>query len=195
MARGRGPGVALFLGLARWVMALPRVIGDDAYGSMPCTRFHFFGDTGHELQDYGALKTLQNLPALGLTNDTVSSWLHLGASITTFANFANKGAGEGSGVLRSTLQYSTSALGEAVTAPFAAAGYAPEHTDNTTGGELREIVDNGFAAWGFFGNFERFHTVFDDATSTSEELLGPVGTAVGQAMLNVIFNGSNLSKG
>ena len=65
----------------------------------------------------------------------------------------------------------------------------PSTADDSTAGELRAIVDEGFTAWGFFGAFERFHTVFDDATSTSAELLGPVGTAVGQAMLNAVLAG------
>ena len=53
----------------------------------------------------------------------------------------------------------------------------------TTSGELRDVVDAGYAAFGFFGGFERFHTALDDATSTSAALLHPVGTAIADAIV------------
>ena len=62
----RGPGVALFLGLARWAAERS---GDHS--------LMFLGNTGHELDQVGAHHTLEsNAPSTG----DVSMWIHLGAS-------------------------------------------------------------------------------------------------------------------
>ena len=177
----RGPGVAIFLGLAE---ALPRLAAArcarrSAHNAAACggVELLFVGTSGHELGDMGAELNLASLAARGWGVDSgVDAFVSLGASIITWQNITGAGATP-DGVYRSPLCYNTERLGDALVTPFSAAGYAPGLNRSDLAGELLKVIGAGYAAFGFYGNFYRFHTPEDDASSTSAELLETVGKA------------------
>jgi hypothetical protein len=51
-------------------------------------------------------------------------------------------------------QYSSTQVGTLVTGILTETGFEPEITGDTTAGELEEVCNAGYTAFGFFGNFE-----------------------------------------
>ncbi len=167
----RGPGVALFLGLARWL----------GKRQTKC-RYIFSGNTGHETRGTGAYALLDILPP----PKEVKAWLHMGATIANW-NIAAPG--------QAALLTREAALRRGGTPSFAA---APElvplleksfanlpdlkpRTDNLQG-ELAEYLRRGYRAYGFFGASKVFHTWGDDDKQTGPELLEPVGRALARSL-------------
>ena len=161
----RGPGVALFLGLARWAAAR-----DGEHSWM------FLGNTGHELDQIGAHQTLEDYaPPV----EEVSMWIHLGASITARA-YAEEG---GSFVPLDTLHDAGNLVGSPVLGPLLDEAFADVEglTPRTTGrvaGELRDFMNAGYTAYGFFGAFHYFHPRLDTGEVTTPALLEAVGAAI-----------------
>ena len=165
----RGPGVALFLGLARWAA--------ERAGSHSLL---FLGNTGHELDQIGAHSTLEeNAPPV----KDVSLWIHLGASITA-REYGPESQGfppldaihEGGNLV------GTKALGPILDTAFANVANLEPRTEGPVFGELREFMHAGYNAYGFFGNFLYFHTALDTGPVTTPELLEPVGAAIAQTI-------------
>ena len=173
----RGPGVAIFLGLAE---ALPRLAAArSARSAAQCggVELLFVGTSGHELGDMGAELNLASLAARGWGVESgVDAFVSLGASIMTWQNITGPGATP-DGVYRSPLCYNTERIGDALVKPFRAAGYAPGLNRSDLAGELLKVIGAGYSAFGFYGDFYRFHTPEDDASSTSAELLETAGKA------------------
>ena len=165
----RGPGVALFLGLARW--AAER---DGEHSLL------FLGNTGHELDQVGAHQTLErNAPP----PEDVSLWIHLGASIT--AREYEKKDGQFHPLEKVHADgnlVGTKALGPLLDKAFANLDGFHPRTDGPVRGELRQFMDAGYTAYGFFGSFLYFHTRLDTGAVTSPELLEPVGAAIVQTL-------------
>ena len=158
----RGPGVALFLGLARWAAAHP---GEHSW--------LFLGNTGHELDQIGAHHTLEaNAPPV----EDVTMWIHLGASITGRAYDAN-------GTPLDTLHtggqlVGSPSLGPMLDAAFADVDGMSPRTTGRVAGELKDFMEAGYTAYGFFGAFHYFHTLGDTGAVTTPGLLEPVGAAI-----------------
>lgn len=165
----RGPGVALFLGLARWAADRP---GEHS--------LMFLGNTGHELDQVGAHQTLEkNAPP----PEDVSLWIHLGASIT--AREYTKEDGEFRPLEKLHAEgnlVGTKALGPILERAFADVEGLTPRTEGPVFGELRQFMDAGYNAYGFFGSFMYFHTPLDTGAVTSPELLEPVGAAIVQTL-------------
>lgn len=194
----RGPGVALFLALARWAAA-----SDSPFS------FLFLANAGHELDNLGAYHTLDTYPPPAAA---VAAWIHLGASIATRAweedpswhglpdraANANTSSQQDNPDRESERPREPHAQnlrpldhvhtdGNLVSAPALlprvqeAFARVPGYTPRSTGpvlGELRHFLDAGYPALGFFGGHAYFHTRGDTPATTAPEFLEPVGQAL-----------------
>jgi hypothetical protein len=160
----RGPGLALFLGLARW-----------AAEARPAANFVFVATAGHELGEMGSQKFLDIADQIGITPESVTAWIHLGASIATW-NYTEQGDGQfqQSGTYHSNLDYNDADFAPLLNQYLQPLGYAPRPEGTYTSGELAMIMDKGYHTFGFYGAFGKFHTKYDLADSTAPELLEPV---------------------
>jgi hypothetical protein len=164
----RGPGVALFVALARWM----------ANEDMPHSVM-FLGNAGHELDHLGAGNTLENNAP---KPDEVAVWLHLGASIGT-VGITEKDTGERSlsdepNSLGNLV--ATEALLPSVSTAFKDVKFLKPRSTAPINGELRDFIEAGYNAFGFFGGCYHFHTPYDTAESTTPELLEQVASALQQ---------------
>ncbi len=161
----RGPGVALFLALARWA-------------SQSKSRFSylFMGNSGHELDNIGAHHTLDKYaPPV----KDVACWIHLGASIATRAwKRTEKGFKPLPKVNDRLNLVGTEDLMPILNAAFEnVPGYKPR-SKGRIAGELRHFITAGYRAFGFFGGHAFFHTRQDTPATTGPEFLEPVGGAL-----------------
>jgi len=169
----RGPGVALFVGLARWL----------ADQDLPSSVM-FLGNAGHELDHLGAGNTLEhNAPK----PEEVKAWIHLGASIGT-RDIQSNDAGEL--VLSDEANaignlVATEALLPQVTEAFSNVSFLKPRSTEPINGELRDFINAGYNAFGFFGGCYYFHTPYDTDVSTTPELLDQVATALKQFLLEL----------
>ena len=161
----RGPGVALFLGLARWAAKT-----DSKYS------YIFIANSGHEMAYMGAhYAPAEYLPENKITKENVACWFHLGAAIGCRTwkkrdilyeplNEPNK------------VYYLAAVPGlfDSVKAAFGEIK-GLKIGSGTYAGELLNIVKGGYNACGFFGSNYFFHTRQDNDNETSPELLDPVG--------------------
>jgi len=163
----RGPGVALFMGLARW-----------AARTETKHSFIFIANSGHELDNMGAHLTLeQYLPDRGISPENVTVWLHLGASIAN-RKWQKSPAGFTPLNQPGTIFLSgTKSLYPHLDTAFAGVeGYNIGH--DLYAGELRAIINSGFNAFGFFGGNYFFHQREDKEHSTTPEFLESVAAAL-----------------
>lgn len=162
----RGPGVALFLGLARWLGKRE-----------PKCRYLFSGNTGHETRGTGAYALLDTLPP----PKNVKAWLHMGACISNWHTTA--GLDRDAVMRRSGLPNFVCA---AELLPILAKAFAnipdAKPRTNDAGGELTEYLRRGYRAYGFFGSNPVFHTFADGPEQTGPELLEPVGRALAKSL-------------
>lgn len=181
----RGPGVALWLGLARWAAAHDSAVS-----------YRFIANSGHELANIGAHRSLEGAPP----PEEVLCWLHLGASIATRAwerietdwrplpgqstrrpyefrplpRVHDQGHLVGAKELLPVLQ-----------AAFAnVPGYTPRSGEPIRG-ELRHFVRAGYTAFGMFGGHQFFHTRRDTPQTTAPEFLEPVARALAETLVAV----------
>ena len=160
----RGPGIALFLGLARWA------------GRRPAgASFLFVSTSGHEIGEIGMQAFLKDLapPA-----QRVLCWIHLGAGIATYSWEETS-----SGLKRlpepdSKRYLMTSRdLVPILTTSFAGlSGLTP--TLERVVGEFEFILKGGYRAFGIAAGHRFHHTPADSPEMTGPEILEPVGKAV-----------------
>ncbi|MBM3166345.1 MAG: hypothetical protein FJZ83_03185 [Chloroflexi bacterium] len=168
----RGPGIALFLGLARW-----------AAHQNTNHSYIFIANSGHELDNMGAHFTLDAyLPSYNITKENVTAWIHLGAGIACRSwqkagkEFIPLDQPNERAFLRGTeelLPVFEPAFQHIPGLKIGAGGYA---------GELKEIANAGYNAFGFFGSNYFFHTLQDTEKETGPELLEPVARALTKAL-------------
>ncbi len=164
-AAERGPGVALFLELARWAAK-----SDSQYSYL------FLGNSGHELDNIGAHYTLNKYaPSV----EDVASWIHLGASISARNWVRKDGKLQPLPVLYPRLSLvGVESLMPILTSAFKdVKGFKPR-SGGRIAGELRHFMKAGYRVFGFFGGHPFFHTQFDTPASTEPALLEPVGKAL-----------------
>jgi hypothetical protein len=170
----RGPGVAIFLGLARWLGA-----------RQPTARYLFSGNTGHEERGSGAYVLIDQVPP----PEQVKGWLHLGASISNRHGLYDDGLADDSP------EWWEKTLRRGGTPHFAcskdlvpllseAFADIPELEPKAIagGGELAAYLQRGYQAFGFYGANRVFHTWADTAEETAPELLEPVARACARAL-------------
>jgi hypothetical protein len=170
----RGPGVAIFLGLARW-------LGQRSPGA----RYLFSGNTGHEERGSGAYALLDQVAP----PEEVKGWLHLGASIS------NRHALYEDGLADDSPEWWERTVRRGGTPNFAcsedlvpllteAFADIPELVPRAIpgAGELEAYLRLGYRAFGFYGANRVFHTWADTADETAPELLEPVARACARAL-------------
>jgi hypothetical protein len=159
----RGPGIALWLGLARWVRKNP---SDFSYV--------FVSTSGHEL---GGLGIRAFLDSEAPPPRSVAAWIHLGAGIATW-----KWQQTDKGMAR-TREVDANRL--LMCSPSFAATLAPLFADlpglkpgSQSVGEYRDITKAGYRTMAIAGAHMFHHTPADSPEVTSPELLEPVATAL-----------------
>jgi hypothetical protein len=155
----RGPGIAIWLALAKWVAAQ----------KLPYT-FVFTGNSGHEMDFRGAHEFLKkDAPS----PDKTQLWIHLGAGIATLSW---KETPDGL-VKENTVDagrnffYSSSVKNAFDTAFFNVSG-SKWNTQERNGGELLAVAEKGYPnILGVSHSHAYFHASGDDAEKTSPEIL------------------------
>lgn len=173
----RGGGVALFLGLARWL------------SSQDAEHFKhsifFVANSGHELNYRGAHHSM----ALAPDPKDVDLWLHLGASIGARSwQETEQGLQPLAQAHKYNMLFSHPHLLALAKKAFEnVPDLDVESTDklSSANGELVGFINDGYQAMGMVGNHRFFHTPRDTADVTSAELLAPYGEAVKQLILTI----------
>lgn len=176
----RGPGVALWLSLARAMAA-----------QEGRTNYLFVAASGHEL-DYLGARTLLGEGVLP-PPEAVRAWLHLGASIGT----RDWEIRDGRAVPLERMQPNSYAfaneqlqerLHRALAEVTAIRVLPVEHLPESRGGELTLYRNAGYPVAGFVGSHRYFHTPRDQPDVTSPALLAPFDRAL-QQFLNDLSSG------
>lgn len=165
----RGPGIAIWLALARAIGRRPP----------PGVRFTFVASSGHELDGVGMHHFLQEIAP---KPERVKSWLHLGAGIATFAY---DGARRLDTVSTTRgLMTNDPALMPALERDFAGQpGLKPVLTDKPVG-EMAYMAEHGYRCWGIAGAWALHHMRSDlPERATSPEILEPTARAIHRAIL------------
>jgi hypothetical protein len=161
----RGPGVALFLGLARWIS---RQESDLSY--------LFIANSGHEFGYLGAEVSLEEVDVP--PPEDVDAWLHLGAAIATRAWHKSE-----EGYLPSA-EYNPFAFLQGSQELLPVLRQAFEDIPHLVPGsllflgELEVIHKAGYTVFGFFGEHYFFHQPEDTAEETTPQLLEPIGRSL-----------------
>jgi hypothetical protein len=160
----RGPGIALFLGLARWASRRPSGAS-----------FLFVSTSGHELGGLGMRAFLKELaPPPG----RVVCWIHLGAGIATYA-WEETATGPNrlqEPDSRRTLMSSPDLVPLLTTTFAGLAGLTP--TVDRAVGEFEFMLKAGYRSFGIAAAHRFHHTPADSPEMTGTEILEPVGRAL-----------------
>jgi hypothetical protein len=163
----RAPGVALLLGLARWVAQ-----------RRPDTRYLFSANSGHELMGLGVYPLMDEVPP----PEAVKCWLHMGSGIANW-HWVASSKGLERQMRRGGIQnfVCSPELVPIMERSFAhIEGLAPRTT--RPGGELAHYMRVGYRSFGFYGGNRYVHTIVDRADQTAPELLEPVARGLARAL-------------
>lgn len=167
----RGPGVAIWLALARHLAANP--VAD--------TRFIFAAFTGHELDGTGSRDFVRRHAP---KPEEVEDWLALGAGIATY-NYDFSGSAPvntGGLYLGRFLMTNAESFVTPLTGPFAAIpGLTPLLTANPIG-EMGYFAAQGYHVWGVGGNSEFHHQPRDLPDVTGPTILEEAARAFAAAL-------------
>lgn len=162
----RGPGIAIWLALARWVSH--RESG---------SRFTFVASSGHELHEQGMRYFLDRFapqPA------EVAAWLHLGAGVAAYG-----WAREGDTLRRLNRGYQSRRLltnrrewSGVLTRTFVSVRDLQFDITDTPPGELGQIAARGYKAFGVAGGHPFHHAPGDTDRTTGPEILEPIGQSL-----------------
>ncbi len=145
----RGPGIAIWLALARW-----------ASHRKSNARYTFVASSGHEIGEQGMR---QYLSAGAPKPDQVAAWLHLGASIAAKGSTRRLMTNRREFLPALRAQFSADPQPELTQAPL---------------GELGQLAALKYPCVGITGGHRLFHSPGDLPTSTSAAMLEPVGQAL-----------------
>lgn len=170
----RGPGVALWLALARAAVADRR------------HSYVFVGSSGHEMEAIG----LRHFLGAGAPAPAeVVTWLHLGAGIATYGyDFGPSGPVRMAGVNPARrLMTDQPGLMGLLEHEFAGLPGLRPTLDDTPGGEMVLMARQGYPVWGFAGG-SAFHHMRSDTPErvTGPELLEPVARATQRALTRIL---------
>jgi len=166
----RGPGIALWLALARWAVRQKNGIS-----------YQFVGTSAHELDSMGAQEFAKKYPP-NLAN--VLCWLHLGANIATYGyKFTGAAPERLSTVSHARRLYSSRKFGAILTKAFAdQPDLKPDFTDKPAGDSIL-MAQMGYPYFGFAGGSAFHHSPGDTPErATGPELLEPVGRDLVKAL-------------
>jgi hypothetical protein len=157
----RGPGIAIWLALARW-----------ASHRESRFRYIFVASSGHELGEQGMHHYLTSQAP---HPDEVHAWLHLGASIAV------------KGSTRRLMTNHRDWL-PVLNRNFATIGdLRPEVNDNPLG-ELAQLMKLGYPCFGIAGGHTLFHSPGDLPSTTNAPMLEPVGQAIMRTIADLESN-------
>jgi len=160
----RGPGIGLFLNLARWANRRPS-------GSS----FLFVSSSGHEL---GALGMSAFLKELAPARERVLCWIHLGAGIATYTwEDSGDGLKRTDAVDPKRYLMTTADLVPMLTTAFAGCPGLTPGVGRAVG-EYELILKAGYRAYGIAAAHRFHHTPADSPETTGPEILEPVGRAL-----------------
>ena len=166
----RGPGVALFLALARWASQRDSEVS-----------YMFDANTGHEVGGAGIRCFVEDL---ALPPDQVLAWIHLGANIATWGweetttGLIRRARPEDYRVVCSSDELlpllNTTLVGLPGLEPRVGRGL----------GEMRLVIQTGYRGFGVNGGpYRYFHTPDDKPdVATAPELLEPMAAALTRAL-------------
>ena len=163
-AAERGPGIALFLGLARWASRRPSGAS-----------FLFVSTSGHELGGLG-MRAFQK--DLAPPPDRVLCWLHLGAGIAAYS-WEETATGWKRLQEPDSRRYLMASpdLVPLLTTTFAGLpGLTP--TTGRAVGEFELMMKAGYRTFGIAAGHRFHHTPADSPEMTGPEILEPVGRAL-----------------
>jgi hypothetical protein len=172
----RGPGIALWLGLARWVRK-----------NSPDLSFIYVSTSGHELGGLG-IKAFLNDQAP--PPKSVLAWIHLGAGIATWRwQQTDKGM---------TRIHEVDANRSLMCSPGLVPTLSPIFSDlpglkpgpSQAVGEYRDITRAGYRTMAIAAGHTFHHTPADSPEVTSPELLEPVATALVNTLMAFAENQS-----
>jgi hypothetical protein len=170
----RGPGIALWLGLARWAAQHPSD-----------TTFLFVASSGHEI---GGLGVEHFVAKLAPKPADVFTWLHLGAGIAVY-DYDTSGGGFRKKTTASPMRrlFCSREYVPVLKAAFADLPDIKPIVTDRPNGEMVVFQRLGYRYWGF-GSPSPFHHQPGDlpATSTGPELLEPVGQAILTALATLL---------
>lgn len=155
----RGPGVAIWLGLAKWVSTQ----------DLPYT-FVFTGNSGHELGFRGAHEFLEHdAPPVEKTK----LWIHLGAGAATLSwKETSSGLVKEHAVDSARNFFYTTSVKKEFDHAFQGIAGNKWDTEKRVGGELVNVLEKGYKnGIGISYSHPYFHTPHDDAATTSPEIL------------------------
>jgi hypothetical protein len=160
----RGPGIALFLGLARWVSRRPSGAS-----------FLFVSTSGHEL---GGLGMRAFLKELAPGPERVLCWIHLGAGIATYS-WEESASGLKKLREADSKRYlmTSPALVPLLTTTFAGLPGLTPVVDRAVG-EFEFMLKAGYRTFGIAAGHRFHHTPADSPEMTGPEILEPVARAV-----------------
>ncbi len=172
----RGPGVAVWLALARWA----------ATEKLPY-KFVFTGNSGHELGFWGADEFLEHDAP---PTDKTKLWIHLGAGLATLSWKSTP-----SGLIKEdkvdagrNFFYTTSVKTQFDKAFQHVEGHRWD-TQEKNGGELIHVVNKGYPnALGVSYAHPFFHAPGDDVEKTSPQVLQEAALAFKNFIVNVVNN-------
>ncbi|WDA40830.1 hypothetical protein [Erythrobacter sp. BLCC-B19] len=148
----RGPGIAMFLAIAAW--AREHVPHDIV----------MVATAGHEVGHSGMARFLES--DLAPAPEATALWLHLGASIATYAR---AGAVDANSATRYALFSGTIAP---IAQPHLASAFVPVDTSQAVFGEIADVARAGYPHHlGFAGYGPHHHLPSDTADSTAPHLL------------------------
>jgi hypothetical protein len=164
----RGPGIALWLGLARWAAA-----------RKANTSFLFVSTSGHELGGLG-MKSFMEKEAP--PPERVLCWLHLGAGIATWEwQETPQGLKKTNQVDPRRYLMCSSELAPTLTPLFADLPGLRPIIDRAVG-EFELMKAKGYQAFGIAAGHRFHHVRGDRPENTAPELLEPVGAALVKAL-------------
>lgn len=158
----RGPGIALWLALARWSSHRESKV-----------RYTFVASSGHEIGEQGMHSYLAGKDAP--RPEEVGLWLHLGASIAA------------RGSTRRLMTNRREWL-PALTRNFGPLGDLQPSATDAPVGELSQLAKLGYRCFGIAGGHTLFHSPGDLPATTSAAMLEPVGQAVLRAVAELESN-------
>lgn len=160
----RGPGIALFLGLARWASRRPSGAS-----------FLFVSTSGHELGGLGMRAFLKDLAP---PPERVLCWIHLGAGIATYSWEETP-----AGLKRlqepdsRRLLMTSRDLVPMLTSTFAGLPGLTPNVDRAIG-EFEFLIKGGYRTFGIAAGHRFHHTPADSPEMTGPEILEPLGRAL-----------------
>lgn len=167
-AAERGPGIAIFLGLARWAA--------QQFSEMS---FLFVSTSGHEIGELGMKRFIADQAP---PPSRVRAWIHLGAGMAACKwESSSRGPRRTSEVDSNRFLMCSKDLAPVVTPIFAGLP-GLDHPSSLPMGEFELIAKRGYKVLGIAASHQFHQTPSDSPEMTSPELLGPVGAALVNAV-------------